>query len=413
MNFNTQLLHGKSVGAYSFGATLPSISQVSAYTYETSEQLEKVCQNKAAGFAYTRIGNPTVAAFERRICEMEGGFSATACASGLSTVVFSLLNILQSGDEIIASSGVFGGTIDVFRDLLNFGIKVHYVSYLSEETIAPLLNENTKAVFGEVISNPGLDVIDVSAVAAFVHTHQIPLILDSTTATPLLIRPLKLGADVVVHSSSKYINGSGNSIGGVIVDGGKFRWDPKRYPVLTEYKKFGPAAYTARLKNDTLRNFGSCMAPMNAYLNTVGLETMGLRVQKECENAFALAKALEQLPDVTVNYPLLETSPYQKLTEEQFGGYGGAILSLRVGSKERAYRLMNHLKFAHIATNIGDLRTLVIHPASTIYIHSTEEMMHAAGVYDDLIRVSVGIEDADDLIADFTQAIKHADEEAE
>ena len=183
--------------------------------------------------------------------------------------------------------------------------------------------------------------------------------------------------------------------------------------MLAEYKKFGPAAYTARLKNDTLRNFGSCMAPMNAYLNTVGLETMGLRVQKECENAYALVKALEQLPDVTVNYPLLETSPYQKLATEQLGGYGGAILSLRVGSKERAYRLMNHLKFAHIATNIGDLRTLVIHPASTIYIHSTEEMMHAAGVYDDLIRVSVGIEDAEDLIADFTEAIAHADEEAE
>ena len=182
MNFNTQLLHGKSVGAYSFGATLPSISQVSAYTYETSEQLEKVCQNRAAGFAYTRIGNPTVAAFERRICEMEGGFSATACASGLSAVVFSLLNILQSGDEIIVSSGVFGGTIDVFRDLQNFGIQVHYIPYLSEENITPLLNEKTRAVFGEVISNPGLDVIDVSAVAAFVHTHQVPLILDSTTA---------------------------------------------------------------------------------------------------------------------------------------------------------------------------------------------------------------------------------------
>lgn len=413
MNFNTQLLHGKSVSAYAFGATLPPISQVSAFTYETSEQLEKVCQNKAAGFAYTRIGNPTVAAFEQRICEMEGGFSATACASGLSAVVFSLLNILQNGDEIIASSGVFGGTIDVFGDLKNFGITVHYVPYLSEQTIAPLINEKTKAVFGEVISNPGLDVIDVSAVAAYVHEHGIPLIVDSTTATPFLVQPLKLGADIVVHSSSKYINGSGNSIGGVIVDGGKFRWNVEKYPVLAEYKKFGPAAYTARLKNDTLRNFGSCMAPMNAYLNTLGLETMGLRVQKECENAYALAQALEDLPEIDVNYPLLESSSYQNLAAEQFHGYGGAILSIRVGSKERAYRIMNHLKYAHIATNIGDLRTLVIHPASTIYIHSTEEMMHAAGVYDDLIRISVGIEDAEDLIADFAEAVHAADQAEE
>lgn len=407
MNFNTQLLHGKSVGAYSFGATLPSISQVSAYTYETSEQLEKVCQNRAAGFAYTRIGNPTVAAFERRICEMEGGFSATACASGLSAVVFSLLNILQSGDEIIASSGVFGGTIDVFRDLQNFGIQVHYIPYLSEENITPLLNDKTRAVFGEVISNPGLDVIDVSAVAAFVHTHQVPLILDSTTATPLLIRPLKLGADVVVHSSSKYINGSGNSISGIIVDGGKFKWDKDRYPAMKEYSKYGKFAYTASLRNDVWRNMGGCLAPMNAYLNILGLETLGIRMKVLCHNALTLAKALEELAGITVNYPGLESSPYKPLVDEQFGGLGGAILTIRAGSREKAFKLINSLKYAHIATNIGDLRTLVIHPSSTIYLHSTKEEQEHAGVYEDTIRISVGIEDVEDLIADFTQAIEN------
>ena len=407
MNFNTQLLHGKSVGAYSFGATLPSISQVSAYTYETSEQLEKVCQNRAAGFAYTRIGNPTVAAFERRICEMEGGFSATACASGLSAVVFSLLNILQSGDEIIASSGVFGGTIDVFRDLQNFGIQVHYIPYLSEENITPLLNDKTRAVFGEVISNPGLDVIDVSAVAAFVHTHQVPLILDSTTATPLLIRPLKLGADVVIHSSSKYINGSGNSISGIIVDGGKFKWDKDRYPAMKEYSKYGKFAYTARLRNDVWRNMGGCLAPMNAYLNILGLETLGIRMKVLCHNALTLAKALEELAGITVNYPGLESSPYKPLVDGQFGGLGGAILTIRAGSREKAFKLINSLKYAHIATNIGDLRTLVIHPSSTIYLHSTKEEQEHAGVYEDTIRISVGIEDVEDLIADFTQAIEN------
>ena len=395
------------MGAYSFGATLPSISQVSAYTYETSEQLEKVCQNRAAGFAYTRIGNQTVAAFERRICEMEGGFSATACASGLSAVVFSLLNILQSGDEIIASSGVFGGTIDVFRDLQNFGIQVHYIPYLSEENITPLLNDKTRAVFGEVISNPGLDVIDVSAVAAFVHTHQVPLILDSTTATPLLIRPLKLGADVVVHSSSKYINGSGNSISGIIVDGGKFKWDKDRYLAMKEYSKYGKFAYTARLRNDVWRNMGGCLAPMNAYLNILGLETLGIRMKVLCQNALTLAKALEELAGITVNYPGLESSPYKPLVDEQFGGLGGAILTIRAGSREKAFKLINSLKYAHIATNIGDLRTLVIHPSSTIYLHSTKEEQEHAGVYEDTIRISVGIEDVEDLIADFTQAIEN------
>ena len=395
------------MGAYSFGATLPSISQVSAYTYETSEQLEKVCQNRAAGFAYTRIGNPTVAAFERRICEMEGGFSATACASGLSAVVFSLLNILQSGDEIIASSGVFGGTIDVFRDLQNFGIQVHYIPYLSEENITPLLNDKTRAVFGEVISNPGLDVIDVSAVAAFVHTHQVPLILDSTTATPLLIRPLKLGADVVVHSSSKYINGSGNSISGIIVDGGKFKWDKDRYLAMKEYSKYGKFAYTARLRNDVWRNMGGCLAPMNAYLNILGLETLGIRMKVLCQNALTLAKALEELAGITVNYPGMESSPYKPLVDEQFGGLGGAILTIRAGSREKAFKLINSLKYAHIATNIGDLRTLVIHPSSTIYLHSTKEEQEHAGVYEDTIRISVGIEDVEDLIADFTQAIEN------
>ena len=413
MKFNTKILHGKAGRNTPDGGTLPGISQVSAFSYDSAEHLEKVFGNKSPGFAYTRIGNPTVAAFEQRINELEGGVGAVACASGMAAITAALLNVLSAGDEIIAGSGLFGGTIDLFKDLEAFGITTHFIPHITVEDIKTVLNPNIKVVFGELIGNPGLDVVNIKEVTDFLHENGVPFIADATTATPYLVNALSLGADVVIHSSSKYINGSGNSIGGVIVDGGKFRWNPQRYPVLAEYKKFGPAAYTARLKNDTLRNFGSCMAPMNAYLNTVGLETMGLRVQKECENAYALVKALEQLPDVTVNYPLLETSPYQKLATEQLGGYGGAILSLRVGSKERAYRLMNHLKFAHIATNIGDLRTLVIHPASTIYIHSTEEMMHAAGVYDDLIRVSVGIEDAKDLIADFTEAIAHADEEAE
>ncbi len=406
MDFNTKLLHGKAVKRYEHGATLPSVSQVSAFSYESAEQLEKVFNNKAVGFAYTRIGNPVVDAFEKRICEMEKGVAAVACSSGMSAVTMSLLNILQTGDEIIAGSGLFGGTIDLFKDLKPLGITTKYAEMITIENIAPLITEKTKVVFGEVIGNPGLDVVDIKAVADFVHSKGLPFILDNTTATPYLVNPLDYGADIVVHSSSKYINGSSNSISGVIIDGGKFNWDCKKYPCFAEYSKFGPFAYTAKLRGSIWRNTGACLAPMNAFMNVIGLETLGLRMEKICQNAYELASALDRLDGISVNYPTLDNNKYKTLAQAQLHGKGGGILTLRAGSKERAYKLMNQLKYAAIATNIGDVRTLVIHPASTIYMHSTEAQKEAAGVYSDTIRVSVGIEDSKDLIEDFTDAIK-------
>ncbi|MCC8050990.1 MAG: PLP-dependent transferase [Clostridiales bacterium] len=419
MEFSTKLLHGKEAKEYQNGATLPPISQVSAFSYESSEALEKVFQNRAPGFAYTRIGNPTVDAFERRICELEGGVSAVACSSGMAAVTLSLLNILQAGDEVIAGSGLFGGTIDLFGDLKSYGITTRYVQHVSVQEIEPLINEKTKVIFGELIGNPALDVMDVRSVAELAHANGIPLIVDATTATPYLIHPFEYGADIVVHSSSKYINGGGNSISGIIVDGGKFKWDAERYPGMKSYRSYGSLAYTAKLRNGIWRNMGACLAPMNAFLNVVGLETLGLRMERICANARALAEEIARLAReqdehsgrskggcLSVNYPTLNESPYHVLAENQFGGKGGgAILTVRVGSKEKAYQVMDSLKYAKKATNIGDVRTLVIHPASTIYVHASEEQRAAAGVYDDLIRVSVGIEDAKDLIEDFTNAI--------
>ncbi|MCD8348227.1 MAG: PLP-dependent transferase [Lachnospiraceae bacterium] len=411
MEFSTKLLHGKEAKEYQNGSTLPPISQVSAFSYESSEALEKVFQNRAPGFAYTRIGNPTVDAFERRICELEGGVGAVACSSGMAAVTLSLLNILQAGDEVIAGSGLFGGTIDLFGDLESFGITTRYVEHVTVQEIEPLINERTKVIFGELIGNPALDVMDVRRVAELAHARGIPLIVDATTATPYLIRPLEYGADIVVHSSSKYINGGGNSISGIIVDSGHFKWDVERYPGMRSYCSYGPFAYIAKLRNGIWRNMGACLAPMNAFLNVVGLETLGLRMQRICENAQALAEAIAQMAcekggGLSVNYPTLKENPYHALAESQFGGKGGgAILTIRVGSKEKAYQMMDSLKYAKKATNIGDVRTLVIHPASTIYVHASEEQRAAAGVYDDLIRVSVGIEDAKDLIEDFTTAI--------
>lgn len=405
MRFNTKLLHGNAVKRYPEGATLPPISQVSAFSYETAEDLEKVFNNKAPGFAYTRISNPAVDAFERRVCELEGGIGAVACASGMSAVTLALLNILSEGDEIIAGSGLFGGTIDLFEDLQEFGITTRFAKHITVEEIEPLISEKTKVVFGEVIGNPGLDIIDLKAVSEFVHSKGIPLIVDSTTATPYLVRPSAYGADVVVHSSSKYINGGGNSISGIIIDSGKFSWDYSRYQGLAKYKKYGEFAYLAKLRNGVWRNMGGCLAPMNAFLNIVGMETLGLRMDRICHNAYELAKAVDGLNGVSVNYPALSGNPYEGLVQSQLNGLGGGILTIRAGSKERAYQLMNALDYALNATNIGDARTLVIHPASTIYIHNTEEQMRNAGVFEDTIRVSVGIEDVSDLIEDFTSAI--------
>lgn len=407
MEFNTKLLHGKTVKRYADGATVPPISQSSAFSYETAEELEKVFAGRAPGFAYTRIGNPTVDAFEKRICELEGGKGAVACASGMSAVTMALLNILREGDEVIAGSGLFGGTIDLFDDLRAFGITTKFVRHITAEAVAPLVTDRTKAIFGEVIGNPALDIIDLKAVSAFAHENGIPLIVDSTTATPYLLRAIDFGADIVVHSSSKYINGGGNSISGIIIDSGNFRFDPARYEGFEKYRMFGSFAYIAKLRNGIWRNMGGCLAPMNAYLNVIGMETLGLRMERICHNAGELAKAVNALDGVSANYPALPGNPYEDLAKSQLRGKGGGILTIAAGSKERAYRLMDGLHYALNATNIGDMRTLVIHPASTIYIHSTAQQKADAGVTDDMIRVSVGIEDTDDLIEDFTDAIKN------
>lgn len=407
MEFNTELLHGNFACEKSTGATLTPIYQVSAFAQESAEQLEKVFNNRAFGYAYTRISNPTVASFENRINSLEKGLGAVACSSGMAAVTMSLLNILEAGDEIIAGAGLFGGTIDLFGDLEAFGITTRFVDHVTAEEIAPLINEKTKVIFAELIGNPGLEVVDLKAVSSLAHKNKIPLIIDSTTATPYLIKPFEWGADIVVHSSSKYINGSGNAISGVIIDSGKFPWDFEKYRGLTEYKKYGKLCYLAKLRNGIWRNMGGCLAPMNAYLNSLGLETLGLRMERACHNALELAKFFEGVDGIDVNYPALPSNPYYGLCKEQFNGMGGAIITIRVGSKERAFRLINGLKLSTNATNIGDVRTLVIHPASTIYTHSSEQQKTSAGVFDDTIRISVGIEDINDLMSDFRQSIEN------
>lgn len=268
MEFQTKLLHGKAVDNYANGSTVPPVSLANAFAYESSEQLEKVFQNRAPGFAYTRIANPTVDAFERRVNELEGGIGGVACSSGMSAVTLSLLNILQAGDEVIAGSALFGGTLDLLHDLEAFGIKVHFIPRVEKALIEPFLTDKTRAVFGEIVGNPALNVMDVRETADFLHGKGVPLIVDSTTSTPYLLNPIQYGADVVVHSTSKYINGSGDAISGIIIDSGNFSWSPERYPGMKEYKKYGKFAYLVKLRNGIWRNMGGCLAPMNAYLYT-------------------------------------------------------------------------------------------------------------------------------------------------
>lgn len=405
MKFNTSLLHNGVSRNEKYGATLTPIYQSSAFEQPTAADLEKIFENKAPGFCYTRAGNPTVTEFENRITKLEGGIATIACASGMAALSNAFLNILQSGDEIVTSASLYGGSIDLFRDFEAFGIKTNYVQNNNWEQIEAAINEHTRLIFAETIGNPRLDVTDIERLAKLAHEHGLPLIIDNTVATAYLVQPLSLGADIVVNSSSKYINGSSNSISGVLTDSGKFKWDVEKYPGMKEYRKFGPFAYTAKLRNGLFRNTGACLSPQNAFLNQIGLETLGLRMERECDNAYRLAKWIQDTyPDISVNYPGLESSEWHELAKKQFHGRYGAIITIRVGSKERAFAFIDSLKLPYTLSNIGDTKTLVIHPSSTISLHSTQKQKEDAGVFEDLIRISVGIEDIEDLQEDFAQA---------
>ena len=405
MGFNTDLLHAGKIKDIK-GATLPPIYQSSAFEQETSEDLAGIFAGRKMGFCYTRVANPTVSAFEERINKLEGGLASVACASGMAAISMALLNILQAGDEIISSASLYGGSIDLFRDIEAFGIKTIYVKNNDWDEIEKSFTEKTKVVFAETIGNPCLDVTDIDKLAEIAHSHGVPLVLDNTTATPYLVKAIEHGADIVVNSSSKYINGSSNSISGILTDSGNFKWTKERYPVLGEYLKFGKFAFISKLRNGLYRNVGVCLSPLNAYLNIIGLETLGLRMAKQSENAYVLARWFEDnYDDIKVNYPGLESSSWNGIAKKILKNGFGGILTIRVGSKERAFEIMNKLQIPFILSNIGDTKTLVVHPSSTISLHSTEKELEDSGVYDDLIRISVGIEDVEDLIEDFRQAI--------
>ncbi len=399
MRRNTLLLHGDV-------APMP-IHQTTAFGYKTAEKLENIFNGHEPGFLYTRINNPTIDVFERRISLLEGGIGAIACASGMAAISLALLNLLRSGDQILSGSGIFGGTYSLFESLEAFGIATSYAEDNAMDSFAVKITDHTRAIYVETIGNPKLDVTDIRKLSALAHTHGIPLIVDNTVTTPYLFQPIDYGADIVVHSTSKYINGSGNSIGGMIVDSGKFKWDVNKFISLKEFEKYGRFAYLAKLRKGMFKDFGPCLSPLNAFLNGIGLDTLGLRMDRLCDNAAKLAAALQQHRQVVaVNYPGLPDNPNYSIAQQQFGGKFGALLTIRVGSKQNAFKVINHLQYAYNLANIGDVRTLVIHPATTLYAANTPQDREAAGVYDDLIQISVGLEDIEDLQEDFYQALQ-------
>ena len=383
--------------------------------YATTSYVFHDCADAAARFGlqaegniYGRLTNSTQEVFEKRIAALEGGSAALAVASGAAAITYTLQALAQNGGHIVSQKTIYGGSYNLLAHTLpNLGITASFVDIHDLEAVERAITEQTKALYIETLGNPNSDVVDIEAVAKLAHAHKIPLILDNTTATAYLFQGLKHGADIVVNSSSKYINGSSNSISGILTYSGRFQWDSEMYPQIAAYKKFGPMAYIARLRNSLFRDTGACLAPMNAYLNLIGMETLGLRMERQCSNALELAQWLEETyPSVTVNYPGLKSSNWYEISEKQFSRGYGAILTLRVGSKENAFALIDALKIPYTLSNIGDTKTLVIHPGSTISLHSSEQEKEDAGVFEDLIRVSVGIEDIEDLKADFAQAIE-------
>ncbi|AJA49588.1 methionine gamma-lyase [Clostridium pasteurianum DSM 525 = ATCC 6013] len=407
MKFNTKLIHGNRKEDET-GATNTPIYLSNAYSHNSAEKLESIMMGTSMGYAYTRISNPTITSFERRIASIEGGMVATSAASGMSAIYLAITNIVETGDEIIASSGLFGGTYTLMRNLKSFGVNVKFLDTINEKTLKENITNNTKLVFAETIGNPKLDILDIDAVSKVCSENDVILIIDSTVTTPYLIKPLEHGADIVIHSTSKYINGTSNAIGGIIVDGGSDKYKNEKFKNFELFtKKYGRMAFTAKLKNTIGRDLGAALSPVNAFLNLTGVETLSLRMREHCKNAIAVAEYLnENSKVVSVNYPKLKSSEYYDLAEKYYSKGASGVLTFRLGSKENAFKFINNLKLISNLTNIGDTKTLIIHPSSTICAGNTKEEKLQMGVYDDLLRMSVGIEDIEDIIQDIENALK-------
>lgn len=397
------------------------IYQSTTYKYETSEQMGRLFDLEESGYFYTRLQNPTNDFVAEKICALEGGVAAMLTSSGQAANYYAIFNICEAGDHVVLSSTVYGGTFNLITvTMKKMGIECTVVDPdASEEELAKAFKENTKCVMAETIANPALVVLDIEKFARLAHSHNVPLIVDNTFATPINCNPFEWGADIVTHSTTKYMDGHAMTVGGVIVDSGNFDWTkyPDKYPGLcapddsyhgvTYTERFGKAAYITKATVQLMRDLGSIQAPQNAFLLNVGLETLPLRMERHCANAQAVAEYLENHPKVAwVNYPGLKSNKYYELAQKYMPkGTCGVISFGLKGGREAASALMDKLKLAAIVTHVADARTCVLHPASHTHRQMTDEQLIEAGVAPDLIRFSVGIENVEDIIADLEQAI--------
>ena len=408
MRFDTKLIHGGTQSG-PYGATKTPIVQCSAFAYSTAEELEDIFKGRALGQVYSRIGNPTLENLEKRLAAVEDGIAAIVTASGMAAITTAVMAIVRSGDEILSSSSLFGGTYSLFHDTLaNYGIITRFVDPTDLAALKAGITEATRLIFVETIGNPKMDVPDIATFAAIARERGIPLMVDATVSTPYLARVKELGADVVVHSTSKFINGTANSIGGAIIDSGTFDWNSDKFPHFREfYRKYRHFAFTARTRKLIHKDFGACAAPMNSFLLGEGLETLALRMERHCSNALRLALFLSSHEKVSwVNYPGLADSPFFEVANRQFKGRFGGVLTFGLADKADAFNFINGLTLAKNLANIGDTKTLVIHPASTICADYTAEVKALMGVSEEMVRVSVGIEDIEDILEDFGAALE-------
>lgn len=409
MKTETLAIHGGFAGDDMSGATAVPIYQTVSYAHKTAQELAAVFEGRMPGYIYTRIANPTTTALEARLTELEDGIGCIATSSGMAAMASAVMGLVRAGDQIVAATGIFGGTVSLFENTLGrFGVKTTFVDAADTKNFKNAINAGTKLVFVETIGNPRMDVPDIPAIAEIAHTANIPLVVDSTVTTPALFRPGRFGADIVVHSTSKFINGHGTAIGGAIVDTGSYDWRKGAFDDIRHLSgKVGQLAFLLHLRNLICRDLGGCPAPMNSFLMLQGLETLPGRMLKHCENARRLAEFLLAHPKVSwVNYPGLEGNPFRARVDKLFGGHAGGLLTFGLGDKQKVFKFIDSLRLARNLANLGDAKTLVIHPGSTIFHEFSADQQQAMGVTEDLVRVAVGIEDFEDIKADFEQAIR-------
>ena len=415
--FSTTAVHaGHDVTAHGGTRAVP-IYQSTSFVFNDADHAANLFNLSESGYIYTRLNNPTNDILEQRLAALEGGIGAITTASGMAAISTTILTLLKSGDHIVSSSSLYGGTYNLFGVTLpRFGITTSFIDPVDTNNFKEAIQENTKAIFIESLGNPKLDVLDIKAIAAIAKENKIPLIVDNTVATSYLLKPIEYGANIVIHSLTKYISGNGTSIGGAVIDAGTFDWSSGKFPEFTEpspgyhglvyHEALGNAAFIAKARVEGLRDLGASISPYNAFQIIQGLETLGVRMEKISKNALELAKWLEEQEVVSwVNYPGLQSSPYYNLAKKYLPEGQSGILTFGVkGGFEAAKKIANNTKLFSLLANIGDTKSLVIHPASTTHQQLSDQDQQAAGVSQDLIRLSLGLEDLEDLKQDLTAA---------